>query len=676
MKNTWLLRLLTVINLLLIMPVNIAQNTSIDLLEDVMVDISVNNDEDETVNWENVIEELSERIQQPVNLNTATKEQLEQFPFLSDLQIENLLAYVYIHGQMQTLYELQLVSEMDRETIRYLLPFVCLQLVHNKSSLPSFKNIIKYGKHELLTRLDIPFYTRKGYEKTYLGPPPYHSLRYAFRYKENIYAGITGEKDAGEPFGALHDKQGYDYYSYYLFINRIGRLKTLALGNYRLSFGQGLVMSTDFLMGKSAYLPSFTFRSGGIRKHSSTDEYNYFRGIAAAVDLNKSFVLSAFYSHRCMDGVVQNNEITSIYKTGLHRSQKEADKKNTFTLQLTGGNITYTKNHLKLGLTGIYYFFNHQYEPALRPYSKYNLRGNRFYNVGLEYVYRWHRLSFQGETAIGKRGFATLNKIQYTPVQGTHILLIHRYYAHDYWAMFARSFGESSYVQNENGWYLGGEVTPFRHWKLFASIDLFSFPWWKYRISKPSQGVDGLFQATFSPRKNLTMYLNYRYKQKERDLAGTNGEITLPTYHHRLRYRLNYSPGHLFTFRTTADYNRFHSLGKQPGQGYQITQMMTCSFPHFPLKAALQGSYFHTDNYDTRVYVAEKGLLYTFYTPSFQGKGLRMAVNLRYDIHPHWMVIVKFGETLYYDRNEIGSGYDLIASNKKADLQMQLRLKF
>ena len=402
MKNTWLLRLSIVINFLLIIPVNNAQNSSMSFLDDVMEDISVNNDEEEELNWENVIEELSERIQQPVNLNSATKEQLEQFPFLNDIQIENLLAYVYINGQMQTIYELQLVEEMDWETIHYLLPFVCVQPVHKREAYPSLKSIFKYGKHELLTRMDIPFYTRKGYEQTYLGPPVYHSLRYGFRYKEHIYAGMTGEKDAGEPFGALHNKQGYDYYSYYLFISRLGRLKTLALGNYRLSFGQGLVISTDFLMGKGASFSSFTFRSGGIRKHSSTDEYNYFRGIAAAVNLNKYFVLSGFYSYRHMDGVVQEGEITSIYKTGLHRSRKEADKKNVFTMQLAGGNITYTDNHLKLGLTGIYYFFNHPFEPDLWEYSKYNMHGNRFYNAGLEYGYRWHRFSFQGETAIGK----------------------------------------------------------------------------------------------------------------------------------------------------------------------------------------------------------------------------------------------------------------------------------
>lgn len=65
-----------------------------------------------------------------------------------------------------------------------------------------------------------------------------------------------------------------------------------------------------------------------------------------------------------------------------------------------------------------------------------------------------------------------------------------------------------------------------------------------------------------------------------------------------------------------------------------------------------------------------------FISSSFQGEGVRVAINLRYDLNTHWMVIAKFGQTIYMNRSEIGSGYDLIASNKKADLQMQLRLKF
>ena len=682
MKTTQLLRLISIINSLFIIPACSAQNPSENLMEEVLEDLSVNNDINNSVNslnWENELEELSNRLQEPVNLNSATREQLEQFPFLSDIQIEHLLAYIYIHGQMETIYELQLVEELDRQTIQYLLPFVCIKAINNEPAFrwkTMLKDAGRYGKNEVLTRLDIPFYKRKGYEHTYLGPSVYNSVKYTFRYRDQLYAGGVAEKDAGEPFAALHNRYGYDYYSFYLLLQNCGRLKSLAVGNYRLSFGQGLVMSTDYLMGKTIYASSFNNRSTGIKKHSSTDEYNYFRGVATTVALTKRLSVSAFYSHRNMDGVVTDGEITSVYKTGLHRSRKEADKKNLLTSQLTGGNVSYQQNHIRLGITGVYYVFNRPYEPELTGYSKYNIHGNHFYNLGIDYAYRWRRFSFQGETAIGKQGWASLNRLQYSPVQDIQFILIHRFYSYDYWAMYAHSFGEGSTVQNEQGYYVGLETTPFSHWRFFVSFDLFSFPWKKYRINKPSRGTDGLIQATFTPRTNLSMYLKYRYKQKERDLTGSKGTLTLPIFHHQLRYRLNYSLNDVFSSRTTLDYNHFHSQDRAATKGYQVTQMISSQLPWTRLFADVQGSYFCTDDYDSRVYVSEKGLLYTFYTPSFQGRGFRCAVRLRYELNKHWLFITKFGETIYLNRNEIGSGNDLIYGNKKADIQMQLRIKF
>ena len=682
MKTTQLLRLISIINSLFIIPACSAQNPSENLMEEVLEDLSVNNDINNSVNslnWENELEELSNRLQEPVNLNSATREQLEQFPFLSDIQIEHLLAYIYIHGQMETIYELQLVEELDRQTIQYLLPFVCIKAINNEPAFrwkTMLKDAGRYGKNEVLTRLDIPFYKRKGYEHTYLGPSVYNSVKYTFRYSDQLYAGGVAEKDAGEPFAALHNSYGYDYYSFYLLLQNCGRLKSLAVGNYRLSFGQGLVMSTDYLMGKTIYASSFNNRSTGIKRHSSTDEYNYFRGVATTVALTKRLSVSAFYSHRNMDGVVTDGEITSVYKTGLHRSRKEADKKNLLTSQLTGGNVSYQQNHIRLGITGVYYVFNRPYEPELTGYSKYNIHGNHFYNLGIDYAYRWRRFSFQGETAIGKQGWASLNRLQYSPVQDIQFMLIHRFYSYDYWAMYAHSFGEGSTVQNEQGYYVGLETTPFSHWRFFVSFDLFSFPWKKYRINKPSRGTDGLIQATFTPRTNLSMYLKYRYKQKERDLTGSKGTLTLPIFHHQLRYRLNYSLNDVFSSRTTLDYNHFHSQDRAATKGYQVTQMISSQLPWTRLFADVQGSYFCTDDYDSRVYVSEKGLLYTFYTPSFQGRGFRCAVRLRYELNKHWLFITKFGETIYLNRNEIGSGNDLIYGNKKADIQMQLRIKF
>ncbi len=679
MKRYLLIGLISIINSLFITSPCNAQNRSEAVLEDVIEDLSVNNDVEES-DWEDELDELAAYRREPLNLNAATREQLERFPFLSDQQIEYLLAYLYIHGQMKSVYELQLVEGMDRRTIQYLSPFVCVDIVGENSGFQwktLLRNAGRYGKHEALIRMDIPFYEREGYKHTYLGPAVYNSVKYGFRYSDKLYAGLVAEKDAGEPFGALHNRWGYDYYSFHLFLRDCGRLKRLAVGDYRLSFGQGLVVSTDYLMGKTIYASSFTSRGRGITKHSSTDEWNYFRGLAATVSLSKRWELSGFYSYRPLDGVITDGKVTSIYETGLHRSQKEANKERTFSMQFTGGNLSYEQDRIRLGITGVYYVFNRPYEPKRSGYSQYNLHGNRFYNVGIDYAYRWRRFSFQGETAKGKRGWASLNRVSYSPVESTRLMLIQRFYSYDYWAMFARSFGEGSAVQNERGCYFGIDTSPFRHWNFFLSLDLFSFPWKRYRISKTgSRGADGLFQATFSPLERLSMSVRYRYKQKERDLTGSGGSVTLTTFHHQLRYRLNYAPSESLSFRTTLDGNRFRSETKAPSWGYQATQMVDYRFPWLALSARLQGSYFHTDDYDSRVYISEKSLLYTFYTPSFQGRGFRFSAHLRYDLNTHWMLIAKFGETIYQDREEIGSGNDLIHGNKKMDLQMQLRVKF
>lgn len=104
--------------------------------------------------------------------------------------------------------------------------------------------------------------------------------------------------------------------------------------------------------------------------------------------------------------------------------------------------------------------------------------------------------------------------------------------------------------------------------------------------------MDGLLQATFTPHNNLTMYLKYRYKQKERDLTGSKENLTLPIFHHQLRYRLNYFYGDVFSCRTTLDYNHFHSQDRAASKGYQVTQMMSSQLPWTRLFADVQGSYF------------------------------------------------------------------------------------
>ena len=132
--------------------------------EQIIEQLVDNNEEISTSHWQNLMEDLAELKEHPININTATKEQLERFPFLSDQLIENILYYLYKYGPMLTDKELMMVKDMDIRIARLLKLFITVQQPEKEQRIPTFKNIMKYGKQELSTRLDIPFYTRAGYQ--------------------------------------------------------------------------------------------------------------------------------------------------------------------------------------------------------------------------------------------------------------------------------------------------------------------------------------------------------------------------------------------------------------------------------------------------------------------------------------------------------------------------------
>jgi hypothetical protein len=651
------------------------ENDTIYQYQDEVEQLMENDNEESVQNYEDDIIELHERFSSPININVCTKELLQQFPFLSDIQIENILAYLYIHGEMKTIYELQLVKDMDWQTIRYMSAFFVARPIVRKQSFPSFKYLFKRGRNEIITRLDIPFYRSTGYTNKYLGTPYYHSLKYSYRYKDKVYAGLSAEKDRGEAFFASYNSKGYDSYSFHLLIKDVGIFKTLAIGDYRLSFGQGLVVSNNFLLGKTSYMTSLVRRGNSIRKHSSTDELNFFRGIAATMSLSKKFELSTFVSYRKMDGTIKEGMLTSIHSSGLHRTAKEIGDRNNFGLLLTGANANYLGDNGQIGLTGIYYHFSKPYMPVMRKYNIYNLRGQDFFNLSVDYSYRYKRCSIVGEEAMGSKGVAMLNKLQYSPFSGYNVMLLHRYYAHNYWAYFAHTISEGSSVQNENGWFLALDMVPARKLSCFAAVDLISFPWWRYRVSKSSKAIDMILRMTYAPRKTVQMDVYCRYKKKERDVSGSDGKDIRPTYQQSIRYRLFYFPRTVIKLSTILNYKLFGQRGFDKETGYQFTQSIAYLPQNRPLNVIIQGSYFNTDSYDTKMYISERSLLYTAYVPSFQGIGLHFSVRFQYKFGNRLLLIAHCGHTKYHDKDTIGSGPDMIDSNRRTDLKLQLRWK-
>ncbi|WP_455672601.1 helix-hairpin-helix domain-containing protein [Phocaeicola sp.] len=683
-----LLKALLIVCITILFPVNnlLAQEVWEELAEQL-----INDEEEGAFQWDNDFEELSELKENPINLNAATKEQLERFPFLSAQIIENILYYLYKYGPMMTVNELCLIEDIDWQTIQYLQPFVCVKQVDKQEYKPTLRQVLKYGKQELSTRVDIPVYTKAGYKqhtqaeleknpnKQYLGGRYYHNLRYSFRYRDKIYLGLTAEKDAGEPFFAGRNKKGYDFYSPYLLIRNIGKIKALAIGNYRLSYGYGLVINTDFGMGKTAMLSTLRNKSRGICKHSSTDEYNYFQGTAISYKLSKRWTADAFYSYRQMDGIVDNRFITSLKKDGYHRLWREFEKKNSLVNQVIGNNLNYNGKYCELGLTMVYNVFNRQLNPDSKPYNKYYPRGRDFYNIGTDYKFFWKRLCLLGETAIDKCGtIATMNMLSYAPKGATQFIVMNRYYDARYQSIYARSLGEGSAVQNESGIYIGLETRLLKYIRMTCYSDFFYFPWKRYRVSETgTNGFDGLLQLSYSPTYQLAMFIRYRYKNKKKDFTGTDKmKQTIPYIQQKCRYQLSYTLKDKLLLKTIVDYAQVHYQSQSASNGFLVSQSASYKWGTLPLQLDVSGAWFNTDDYESRLTIYEKGLLYAFSMPSFYYKGTRLAVNARYELDEHIILQAKYGTTHYRNRDKISSGLEQVDGSTKSDLYLQLRLKF
>ena len=685
--NRWL-KVILITCLSAVLPVN---NLSAQHVLEEIAEQLITNDEDNAYQWENLFEELSDLKENPLNINSATKEQLERFPFLDGRLIENILHSLYRHGSMVSINELMVVEDMDLATFRLLKPFITCQPLEEKAHTPTLKSILKYGKQELTARMDVPLYTRAGYQpftsdyiqenpnKRYLGPSFYHNIRYKFRYTDKVYIGFTAEKDPGETFFAGNNKKGYDYYSPYLYIRDFGKIRALALGNYRLNYGYGLVMNTDFNMGKTTALNTLLNRESGIKKHSSTDEYNYFQGIAGSIQLTEHFKADAFYSYRKMDGIVDDRFITSLKEDGYHRIPRDYEKKNTLTNQLIGSNIQYDGKNFELGLTAVYNFFNKVLNPTYRAYNKYYPRGRDFFNLGANYKFFLKKFTWMGEMAMDKdKRMATLNTLRYKPNANFQLIAMHRFYDVAYQSMYARSIGEGSMVQNESGFYLGMEADELWYFKLTAYVDFFYFPWKKYQMTKNgTRGIDGVIQLDYAPNYVLDMFVRYRYKNKFKDFNPEDGDkITIPYIQQKGRYQLTYSPSDELVLKTTADVVHNAYQHKDPSKGFLLKQSIGYKFTKLPLQLDASVAWFQTDDYSSRITIYEKSLLYSFSMPSFYGDGERFSFNTRYEMNEHIIFQGKYACTHYRDREVISSGLEQIEGNLKSDLYFQVQFKF
>lgn len=598
------------------------------------------------------LEELKLLHEHPLNINSASVEDFQQIPFLNEQQIESIHAYIYLHGQMQTLGELLMLPLIDAQTYRWLHLFVYAGEVEKKGKGRLFDHL----KNDFSSRTDIPLYKRKGYSAAngYAGNALYHRIRYEIGNSKHFRAGFHTEKDAGERY--------FDSYSGFALLKDVGFLKTAIAGDYRIGLGEGVALGGSSWFSKSA--PAGKMQSG-IKPLTSTDEINFLRGAAATLRLGKRWEVTAFASYRQKDATInKDGQVQTLQTSGYHRTASELKNRNSATATTAGGSLVWQDKGFHLGATGYYMCFGKLLNPGTATYRRYYPQGRGFGVGSLFYGYSKYRLSLAGETAYSteKGGIGTLNRVQWIISKRYTLSAVQRFYGYRYYSFLSGAFADNSSAQNETGVLLHLKAQPWQRWQFVCYADFFHNPWPRYRMTRASTGQEFMAQATRRLNSGNTIEVRYQLKRKEQ------ADTMEP--HHRGKLQWTCTPSSMWKLQTTG---WLHTVSGSTG--WSMQQTVSCNIPRPSVRLALMAAYFHTDDYNSRISLYEPSLYSSVSSGQYYGRGIHGVGTARWTSrNKRWMLEGKYALCKYFDRSEIGSSHQAIFSSWKNDLSLQIRV--
>jgi len=649
-----------------------------------------------------IVEILESLAVHPLNLNSASADELRQLFMLSEWQISQLMQHIDSHGNLISIYELQAIEGFTPSDIRAIEPFVTVS-----DDLPrrhfTRSNIMDEGENVLFLRYQQLLEQQKGFSDItpeellanpnarYPGSPLRLYARYRFTWYQNISLGITAEKDPGEEFFTGSQPKGFDFYSGHFFLKDMGRIKVLSLGDFQAQFGQGLTFWSGMGFGKSTEGIGVKKNGLGLRPYTSVDENNFLRGAGITIQVGPVEV-TGFYSSKYRDASVAQSDsltgepltITSLRQSGLHRTPGELAGKNAVQERIGGGNITFRRKRLKVGLTGYMFRLGAEYQRNLTFYNQFDFSSNHYHGAGLDYSYLHRNMHFFGETAFGGNGkMALINGMMISLHRQFSLALIHRHYDPAYQSPFAAAFGENSRTTNEKGLYLGVKMQLSPRLTVYGYADHFSFPWMRFRTYMPSHGSDYQLNLDFEPSDETRVSFRFRRKNKplnnnessSRQTASSHVRFLEKVCRSQYRMNLSYHISPSINLRGRMEFMT-HRHGDQKESGFLLYQDILYRNARHPLALTFRFALFDTEGFDSRIYAYEHDVLYAFSFPFYSDQGMRTYMVARWRLLRNVDLYARLSRTMYINRTHSGSGLDRIEGPTRTEVKAQVRLRF
>lgn len=649
--------------------------------------------------FDDIIKDIEYLKYNPININSDNEEELFRLPLLNEQQIKNIQQYKQQFGALSSLYELIVIEGFNEEFITLIEPYI----IFSEQPLEKFniKRAFKYGRTNVTTKYQRVLQEQQGFAKVsdsikqlspnkyFIGSPDALMIKAQFKYKHFLRFGFVTEKDPGE---ALFPKQdtlpkGFDFYSFHFMLNDIGIVKQLAIGDYRVQFGQGLTIWNGFTMGKSANYLLSRKRGDAIRPHSSANEYAFMRGAATTISLKK-FDLTAFFSKTKRDAntniikdTISGDEemIVSIQQTGYHRTPNEIAAKNAVDEIAFGGRLAYNLPRLRVATSVVHLGYNHDFADQNALYKMFypSLKSNTF--ASIDYSANYKTLTLYGEAAKQfDAGFAVLQGVNFVPDPRLSFSAIFRNFEKNFYNPLSNAFGQNTNNTNERGMYIGVQTTPFQKIILTAYADFYKYTWLKYRVDAPSHGKELATQLTYNISRRGDLFFSYRNIENPINFNPENLKLNkvISTTREYFRVQLNYKPLSWLKIQNRVELVKRTAENNQKEYGYLIFQGLQISPVNKNWSIYMRYVLFDTDSYDTRLYTFENDVPGTFSVPALSGNGNRFYVMFRSKINSSTTIYLRYSNSFYNDRDVISSGLTEIDGKNKSEVKAVLNFRF
>jgi hypothetical protein len=624
------------------------------------------------------------------NLNKVSRSALDKIPWLTPLHVENLLDYIDRSGPLVSIYELQAVPGWDLSTVRMTAAVAEVPETGAYYDPRSIKEQLQQeGGVELQFRLKRRVQLSRGYlekgKSSFRGAPYYWLGRFRYQKKGNLRIGINMEKDPGERFSWNPEKGRYgaDHVSMYLQLENKGPVRRLILGDFRVQWDQGLVMGGGLSFNKQVITSPRKVHQGFL-VHSGTREFDFYRGMGIELETGP-MEISIMYSYRKLDARLLQADLTtglpprvsSIIRTGLHRTEVEVEKMNQLPEQLMGLHLRKRLGqNLIISASGVYRAWKFPLIPEQTRYNRYTYSGNHNINLSAGIEYLWRNMNFFSQFAISHSndwaaaaGF--IASLSHRATMTVHI----RNYQKQYHSKSGGGFGISGSNINEQGVYWGLQIMPSAKWTMSSSMNIYRLPHASYGSDQPSMGMEHLLRLQYIPDRSTYVDFYFRHRNKlvnDKPVANKNTYHSTEENKQSLGLRARWQNADHIALQSRIQHSRYQ-INSVRSHGMIVANQVSYAYKF--LRFTVSMAHFNTDDFENRQYIYEKDLPYSLSIPFFDGIGTRWFCMLQLKLPKNLDLWAKIAQSNYQDRDQVGSGPDIINGSKRTDLSLQIRYK-